>query len=342
MKKRLFFTLATIGLVATLVACGSNTKESSNNQGSESSSAAPSTSNEPQKKIEVTNITLSTQNEKAYVTVTGKQTNYTADEFKWAWGIADQSGEFADGSETPAADAFKKATFSATNTFSVKYCLTDITTTKSGTLYTIYGGTPESYQEIPFQSNNYSAQDASRRYYLRSDQSNALVYDCIQPISFTKASVVKVDAEDLPAGVTNAGAYLKFGGPNSKNYTMNTINGWNEAEKIAGNFQRVIAPDNPVYSIHEHVAEERFWKIEGNEIYFYCYIGFIEVSEGWMTHFDLVEGNANSNLQFDTTINGEQLYTAGDAAYRVYADKNNGGSEEHYWGCLGVYRENVA
>ena len=57
-----------------------------------------------------------------------------------------------------------------------------------------------------------------------------------------------------------------------------------------------------------------------------------------MVHFDLVSGNNNANLQFDSTISGETAYTVGTATYKVYADKNKGG-EENYWGCLGVYRE---
>lgn len=332
MKKRFIYGAIATLLSITMVACGSNNAPSKS-----SSEPASSSDAGPKKDIEVTNITLSSSNDKAYITVTGKQTNYTAEDFTWAWGIMGDDSEFADGKATPSAEDFKPASFNSANQFNLKYCLSDITTLKSGVLYTIFGGTPEKYRSIDFTTNNYSAQDLTRRYYLRKDQGNALTFDCIQPISFTKASVVDVAQADLPDGVTNPGVYLKFGGVNSKNITMDIINGWHTAGHIAGNFQRVIVSEGDAWSSHAHTDEERFWKIEGNDVFFYCYIGFVEEGEGWMTHFDLVEGNANANLQFDSIISG-QSYTAGGANYKVYADRNNGGSEENYWGCLGVYR----
>ena len=225
---------------------------------------------------------------------------------------------------------------STSGSFTVKYCLTDIATLKAGILYRVYGGAPGTYQDLQFPSNNTGASDATRKYYLRSDKDNSLVFDNIQPLSFTKASVVEVAQADLPTGITNAGAYIKFGGVNSKNLTTTDLDALKEAGNIAGNFQRVIGDLG--YDVHAHVDEERFYKVEGNDVYFYCYIGFIEPTEGWMVHFDLVSGNSNANLQFDSTINGETTYTVGTASYKVYADKNKGG-EENYWGCLGVYRE---
>ena len=337
MNKRFSFLVTSLMVAISLSACGgkeTGTKTSSKNTVS-TTSISTSVDTGPKKSIEVTNITLSNQDSKAYITVTGTQTNYTADNFLWAWGLMNKAtGEFVDGKERPAATDFKKATFDASNGFTVKYCLTDILTLKSGVLYRIYGGTPESYKDIQFQSNNFGAQDATRKYYLRSDEDNSLTYDSIQPITFSKASVVDVAEGDLPTGVTTAGAYIKFGGTNSKNLDVATIDSWNQAEKVAGNFQRVIGGD---YDVHAHVDSERFWKIEGNEIFFYCYIGFIDAGEGWMIHFDLVEGNANSNLQLSNTIDGV-AYTVNGVTYRVYADRNKGGAD-NYWGCLGVLRE---
>ena len=341
MKKRFSFGVASLLMILSLTACGNNTNTQDN-----TSKANPTTSSTtkvssssvdqgPKKSVQISSITLSSQSNKAYITVTGTQSNYTAENFKWAWGLKNRStGDFADGKERPAEADYQIATFDANNSFTVKYCLTDILTLKSGVLYRIYGGTPESYGDIQFESNNFGASDATRKYYLRSDEENSLVYDSIQPLSFTKASVVNVEEADLPTGVTNAGPYIRFGGTNSKNLTLETINGWHTAGNIAGNFQRVI---NGEYLVHDHVDEERFWKIEDNNVYFYCYIGFIEPTEGWMVHFDLVEGNSNSNLQFDSTINGVS-YTVGEKTYKVYADKSKGGAD-NYWGCLGVLRE---
>ena len=336
MKKRIIFGVAALLMTMGLSACNS-TPSGDESKGQESSTPI-SVDPETEKKVDISNITLSNQDNKAYITITGKVTNYTSEDFKWAWGLKDQStGEFHDGKEKPEAEDFKTARISNNNSFTVRYCLTNVQTLKSGVFYRIYGGTPESYDDIEFQSNNYGANDATRRYYLRNDKNNSLVYDSIQPISFTKASVVDLKQTDLPEGITNPGPYLKFGGINAKNLTMETINSWHDAGHIAGNFQRVIGD----YTTVAHTDENRFWKIEGNDVFFYCYIGFIEMGEGWMMHFDLVEGNPESNLQFDSTIWGEEMYTAGDAAYKVYADKSKSGAE-NYWGCLGVYRETVA
>lgn len=328
MKKYLICGVALL-LTMGLAGCGNNT-----GTGSYEPSQMTASTPGPKRSIEITSMTLTNSNNKAYVSLSGKQTNYTEIEFKWAWGLMDEEGEFVDGKERPVEADFTPVTFNSSGSFTVRYCLTDIANLKAGTLYRVYGGTPTEYQDLQFPSNNTGASDATRKYYLRSDKDNSLVFDNIQPLSFTKASVVEVAQADLPAGVTNAGAYLKFGGVNAKNLTLDDLNNLNTAGNIAGNFQRVIGE----YEIHNHVDEERFYKIEGNDVYFYCYIGFIEPTEGWMVHFDLVSGTATANLQFDSTIAGETTYTVGTASYKVYADKNKGG-EENYWGCLGVYRE---
>ena len=345
MKKQIGLGMMALILMSLLGAC--NTQPSQEPASIEPSSQVtedtskksekPSSSIDEGPKKEVTDVRISLMNDgdKAYIQVRGKQVNYTADNFKWAWGLKDNNGNFADGKAKPTDEDFKKVEFNSSNEFTVRYCLTDIQTIKSGVLYRIYGGTPETYGDIPFESNQFGATDATRKYYLRNDENNSLVFDSIQPISFTKASVVEIAEADLPAGVTTAGAYLKIGGANSKNLTMDMINAWHEAGNIAGNFQRVIPADS--YALHTHVDEERFWAIEGSEVYFYLYVGFLADGEGWMTHFDLVGGNEGGNFQLDTTLNGETAYTIGGATYRVYADKNKG-TEENYWGCLGVRR----
>ena len=332
MKKHISFGVVLIAMLLT--ACGGGNKSSQTPSKSSSSKVVTSTSKAPVKSISVSSISLGNENSKAYITVKGKQTNYTVDDFKWAWGLKAESGSFDDGKATPSADDFKPATFDSNNEFTVKYCLTDIQTIKAGILYRIYGGTPEAYTDIPFTSNMFGASDATRKYYLRKDQDNSLVFENIQPLTYDQASVVEITQDQLPTGITNPGAYLKFGAKNTKNLTIETINSWNEAGNIAGNFQRVI----PSYQIHAHTASERFWKIEDNYVYFYLYVGFIEPGEGYMTHFDLVSGNENAGLQLSKTIWGETAYTIGEDTYRIYADISKS-TEEEYWGTLGVFKE---
>ena len=339
MKKRFIFGMSALLAVLSLSACNNGKGDSAEPSKKDSSTTVTTSEKEEIKKgIEISNITLSSQDNKAYITVTGKQSNYTAEDFKWAWGLMEQdTNTFVDGKETPAAEDYKTATFNASNSFTLKYCLTDIQTLKSGTLYRIYGGTPETYDDIEFKSNNFGAQDATRKYYLRSDQNNSLVYDSIQPISFTQASVIKITQDNLPEGITNAGAYLKISGRNKDNLTVADIKTWEDAGKIAGNFQLVIGGE---YELHAHTASERFYTIEDMFVNFYFYVGFIKPGEGWMTHFDLVEGNAGSNFQLGTTING-QGYTVGNSYYTIHADSSKGG-EENYWGCLGIKSELVS
>ena len=339
MKKQLTFAVTLLSTFL-LVACGAgNTAASSSTKKSGTSSSSSSTSRGPIKNVSNLEISLGNSGDKAYITVTGTQNNYTADEFKWAWGLKASNGNFDDGKANPSAEDFLPATFDTNNAFTVKYCLTDIQGIKAGTLYRIYGGTPETYGDIAFQSNMFGANDATRKYYLRQDENNSLVFENIQPITFTKASIVEMAQADLPTGVTTAGAYLKFGGANSKNLTAETIKGWNDAGNIAGDFQRVIwsQSGNP-YSVHAHTDTERFYTIEGNEVYFYLYVGFIDVSEGWMTHFDLVSGNQSAGLQTQTKYDGSTPYVIDGTTYKIFSDSSKSG-EENYWGCLGVYRE---
>ena len=337
MNKRISFSLVTALLAMSLVACGSNAQESKVSQSSKepkTSSSKPTTSKGPIKGISDLSISLGNDGNKAYITVRGTQQNYTADEFKWAWGLMDRnSSKFDDGKATPEASDFTPVTFDGSNQFTVKYCLTDITTIKAGSIYRVYGGTPETYGDIQFASNNYGANDATRKYYLRVDLDNSLTFENVQPLTYDTATVVSIAQADLPEGITNAGAYLKFGAPNTKNITIDTINAWHEAGNIAGNFQRCI----PNWEEHPHTDDERFWKIEDGKVFFYLYCGFIAPEEGWMVHFDVVSGNASAGLNTASPINGETVYEVNDAKYRVYSGQS--GDEEHYWGCVGVYRE---
>ena len=313
--KKLLGLVAIMGSLA-ISACGGgnggSTAKPTSGGNTQSTSKKPSTSTSiaPRKTVSIGEISLANEDGKVYVKVTGTVSNYEASEFKWAWGLRTngESGTFIDGKETPAAEDYKAAEFDATSkAFTVKYNLTDIELT-SGAFYQVYGGTPESYANIPFTNTATGARDATRNYYLRTDQDNSIVFDSIQPINFSKAAVVK-------------------------------INEWHDAGKIAGNFQRVIGGQ---YQLHNHVDAERFWKIEGEDVYFYCSIGFIATGEGWQTHFDCVSGNSGANLQFETTTfwgDEEHTFVIGEDTYKVYADKNgHGGSEAGFWGCLGVTR----
>ena len=342
--KKLVGLIAIMGCLSIAACNGGNNGSTAkpNSSGSKapaSSQTSSSKSSSTAKSVSISDISLSNEDGKAYVKVSGTANNYAAGEFKWAWGLKvnGENGEFVDGKEAPADADYKAAELSGTS-FTLKYNLTDLTLT-SGEFYQVYGGTPESYGNIPFTNTNTGARDATRNYYLRTDKDNSIVFDSIQPINFSKASVVNIEEGDLPAGVTVAGPYLKFGGVNEANLTMDMINEWADAGKIAGNFQRVIGGS---YSLHDHVNTERFWAIEGEDVYFYCSIAFIADGEGWQTHFDCVSGNAGANLQFENTTfwgDAEHTYTIGADIYRVYADKNgHGGSEEGFWGCLGVTR----
>ena len=350
MKTKKMLGVALLLGAMMLTACGGGDKSSQSNKSSggnksnptsQSSSPKPSTPSTA-KSISITGVTLANDGGKVYLTVNGTEANYKAEDFKWAWGIKvnGDSGEFVVGKETPEAADYAAATFDATaKTFAMKLCLTDAADLQPGTFYQIYGGTPEAYENIELPET-LDARDQTRHYYIRTDQANSLHFDSVQPISFTKAAVVNVAAADLPTGVTNEGPYLKFGGANSANLTVEAIDQWVADNKVNGNFQRVIGGG---YTLHNHTAEERFYKIEGNDVYFYCYIGFIENEEGWQTHFDCVSGQAGANLQMDATFWGdaEHTFVIGEDTYRVYADKTKG-TEAEFWGCLGVTRNDEA
>lgn len=342
MKKGFIFVTSAL-LALGLASCNNPVPEeskpttSSVNSTAKSTSSAAETSQGPKKELTNVSISLGKDGGKAYITVRGTQSNYTAEEFKWAWGLLNEgTSSFDYGKERPEDADYAALTFDANNEFTVRLCLTDITTIKAGATYRIYGGAPGNYKDIGFESNMFGANDGTRNYYLRQDLNNSLTFDNIQPFTFSEASIVEMAAADLPTGVTEAGAYLKFGGNNTNSVTMDTINAWHTAGNIAGNFQRVI-PENS-YSLHDHADTERFWKVEGTKVYFYLYVGFIGEGEGWMLHFDLVSGNSNAGCGTSTKYNGETAYHIGDATYKIYSDSSLSG-EENYWGCLGVYRE---
>lgn len=331
MKRNITFGTVLVLLASLLSACGGNPTTTSKITSSSSSRASAKT-------VTDLSISLGNKNSKAYITVTGKQNNYTAEEFKWTWGLKEQNSDtFADGTAIPAASSFQVVAFNANNEFTVEYCLTDIENIKAGTLYRIYGGTPQTYGDIAFASNMFGANDSRGKYYLRQDENNSLIFEFTQPITYSIASVVELAQADLPDGIANEGAYLKVGGVNSKNLTVEDINAWKAAGKIAGDFQRVIVPSGSTWEQHIHADDERFWTIEGNNVFFYLYCGFIQPGEGWMVHFDLMSGNQTTGLQTSTTMNGQTNYTIGDATYKIYSDTNKSG-EENYWGCLGVFR----
>ena len=342
MKKGFIFVTSAL-LALGLASCNNPAPESSQPTASsvkstaKSTSSAAETSQGPKKELTNVSISLGKDGGKAYITVKGTQSNYTAEEFKWAWGLLNEgTSTFDYGKERPADTDYTALTFDANNEFTVRLCLTDITTIKAGATYRIYGGAPGNYKDIGFESNMFGANDGTRNYYLRQDLNNSLTFDNIQPFTFSEASVIEMAAADLPTGVTEAGAYLKFGGNNTNSVTMDTINAWHTAGNIAGNFQRVI-PENS-YSVHDHADTERFWKVEGTKVYFYLYVGFIGEGEGWMLHFDLVSGNSNAGCGTSTKYNGETAYQIGGATFKIYSDSSLSG-EENYWGCLGVYRE---
>lgn len=119
MRKRIIFGMAALLMAMSLSACNS-TPSGGESKGQESSTPI-SVDPETEKKVEVSNITLSNQDDKAYITVTGKVTNYTNDDFTWAWGLKDQSsGQFHDGKEKPEAADFKKAKISNNNSFTIR------------------------------------------------------------------------------------------------------------------------------------------------------------------------------------------------------------------------------
>ena len=311
---------------------------SSSQPGPSSSTSQPSSTSEvppePVKSLNITESKFVNEGGKVYFQVTGTQENHTADEFKWAWGIRERNADFAYGKEAPEAADFAAAEFDNNKQFVLKLCLTDIEGLKTGSFYRIYGGTPATYGDIAFTDTQADARDTSRHYYLRADQDNSFVYDNVQPLSFTLATMVEVAEADLPAGVTNAGAYLKFGGVNEAGITEAMLDEWHTAGKIAGDFQRVIGG----YSRHNHVDAERFWKVEDDKVFFYVYTGFMANDEGWMMHFDMVGGNSGANLQFDNVLWGETEYVISGSSWRIYADSTKS-AESDFYGCLGVKRE---
>ena len=160
----------------------SSQQQASSSQPQASSSQQGSTSQPSvQKSVSITECILMSDGGKAYVKVSGTQENYSAEEFKWAWGIKvnGDTGTFVAGKEAPEAADYQVVAFDANKAFTVSYCLTDIDALQSGAFYRVYGGTPDTYGDIAFTTTETGARDATRSYYLRTDQNNSFVFDSV-------------------------------------------------------------------------------------------------------------------------------------------------------------------
>lgn len=265
---------------------------------------------------------------KVYLQVGGTQENHTADEFKWAWGLASGSGEsitFLYGSATPAAADFKAATFDANKAFAVELCLSDVPNIVAGT-YTVYGGTPETYRAINPVNENSSAKDGSFKYYIRIDL-NQICLDDLPVVAFEEASVYI--PSDLPTG-KQAGVYVKIGGTVKAGVDVDTLT-------VKADFQRISPyakhPNNGAFP-----ENEMFWVKDAanGKAYINLYVGFMAVGEKWATHLGFNTNN-NPNCYMANDINDVEYRFADEDINKVYTvnAKESEGQQGTYWGCLG-------
>ena len=329
--------------------------QSSQSQGSQSSQQGGDQSSQQgnEKSVTVSALVFEKKNDnKVYVKVTGTQANHTAAEFKWAWGIltggnqqGGQSGELTDdafiyGKAAPTAADAVAATFNANNEFTVELCLTDVIAGIAdfkAALYTIYGGTPETYKAITPTDASSKAQDNDYKYYVRDDQ-NCIAIDKLPDVAFETAVIYKPSASELPTG-KQEGVYIKIGGEVKAGVTVENL-------VMDADFQRTAGGNYAKHNIGND-STEFFWTKDGTKAYVNLYIGFMVDGEGWMTHlgfnvptttnwFGQEEKNipncyiANDILDVKYTFDGNQ--------YTVHAEESAGqaGGAEKYYGCLGI------
>ena len=341
---------------------------SSTPSGDSSQQPGGDTSQQPggdEKGVTISSLVFEKKNDnKVYIKASGTQSGYTATDFLWAWGIltgGNQQGQgqgseltddsFIYGKAAPAAADCTVVAFNANKEFTAELCLTDVIAGVqdfSPALYTIYGGTPDTYAAITPTDASSKAQDTDYKYYVRDDQF-CIAIDKIPDVAFETAVLYKPSASELPSGKT-AGIYVKIGG--------DVKSGVNIADlEMSADFQRVLLDGSEQGAYQKHNIDnetEFFWTTEGNKAYVNLYVGFMAAGEAWMTHlgFNVPE---TTTWWGGTEKNIPNCYMANDILDVVYNFASDGlkmtvhaqesagqsGGAAAYYGCLGFAVEEL-
>lgn len=302
-----------------------------------------------EKSVEVTALVFEKKaDNKVYIKASGTQTGYTASNFVWVWGILTggnqqgqgQGGEteltddaFIYGKAAPTAADGTVVAFDANKAFTAELCLTTVIggiTDFKPALYTIYGGTVDTYAAIVPTDAQSTASDTDYKYYVRDDQF-CIAIDKIPDVAFETATVSVPTG--LAAGKTE-GIYVKIGGTVKAGVNIADL-------EVAADFQRI-----GQYSKHNIDNETEFyWTTEGNKAYMNLYIGFMEAGEQWMTHlgFNVPEtttwwGGTEKNIPncyMDNDINDVSYEFSAQGKKVTVNAKASEGQGGTFYGCLG-------
>ena len=314
----------------------------------QSSQPAASSEDPDRKSIEVSSFAIEKKDDnKVYLKIEGTQANHSADEFKWAWGLASGSGQnisFIFGKAEPEADDYVASTFNENNEFAVELNLSDIDELVVGQ-YTIYGGTPDTYGAISPLDADSSAEDDNFKYYINEQSqfgrtSYQFVVDALPVIDFETA-VVYNPGDDLPDG-KQEGIYVKIGGAVKAGTVLEELTVKASFQRVSGNQGGMGGNTTYPSSGWNQPApafpeDEMFWTEdrENNKAYINLYIGFMNVNEKWMTRLGFNTAD-NPNCYMINDIEDVEYRFADEEINKVYTVNAKASElDGDYQGCLG-------
>lgn len=333
------FSLLTIILAMTLVACGNNNADTSKAAASSKPAASvtskPSSSRAPTPVVSVSSTDVVAKEGKVYLQIAGSARNFTAENFKWALALKHIANESLDpldtyilgGATFADTDYNVPVTIAENNSFTFEYCLSDIPGLEPG-MFSITAGPKGYLVDVGSTTSGLNAKDGSYRYYLRHDEevndTNTLVIDALPPITFTEASVVKVE------GVI----YAKVGGDLKAGITQETLDAYDsfvQFQQVGGrwtNTRRTKANNQFYYQVEN----------DGAKAYLYADISFFAADTNYNTHINVTE-NKQADCKMDVALDAHYIYANASGVLldiNVYANPNAASDDQtEFWGNLG-------
>ena len=277
-KKLLSLFILTSSLI--LSACGGDSKSTYHDISCGKCANSRDKSSEVTKQVNLTNKAFVKLEDSVYFQIQGTCQGYQNEELKFAFGLYNViTEEFVYGSEAPTNADYKvianietSKTEEGLNPFTVRFNISEINNIPSGSYWIYAGYKNDNYQHISIKDTTFRGFCYRYEYYYRNDETapESIVIDQLPPFNITEASVV--------SNPTNhTGLYLKLGGRQPENYTLDQLNNLG----TMCDFQRI----NPSYQIIDSLSY--FFETSNDKSYIYLSLAGMQAGETYMTHLSV-------------------------------------------------------
>ena len=281
MKPKKLLALFTLLSSLILSACGGESTSSNKWDGSCGKCGySRDKSSEVTKQVNLTNKDFIKIEDSVFFQIKGTCQGYQNGELKFAFGLYNVITEkFVYGSETPTNVDYKVIANIRTvknekglNLFTVLFNISEINSIPSGSYWIYAGYNNDNYQHISIKDTNFRGFCYRYEYYYRDDESapESIAINQLPPFNITEASVVSNP-------INHTGLYLKLGGRQPENYTLDQLNNIG----TMCDFQRI----NPSYQIIDSLSH--FFEANNNESYIYLSLAGMQAGETYMTHLSV-------------------------------------------------------